>query len=551
MADKITIGADPELALLNPLTGKYADAHSIFRPDGSPTSASFGYDANPSTVELRPKFSTDPLEVVDNIYKILEDAKKEFPQVFRLDIKPSDSTISVGGHIHLGHKKYVNDDYLRTRATNLLDYLLAIPVSFLEIPEHRYNRLRNRGYGKLGDARQQEWGLEYRTLPSWIATRELAESVLSIGHLIGSQALNNQEFDVKNTPLNKINHNHLREVFNNCYQSVLFPIIPLIKKEVEKIDGADKYKKQIDYLFKSVEAGTPILSTEIKNGWRIKFLRLSDLKLNNLKDLVLKVGQALTLQSNNNQTIFTWGNDYRGQTIANGAGSAIEGIVGADILSLMSQKTKIKIVGLHKKHGDVIELPLANSWDSQKHLTELVSELCIKMGYNPKLITVISSKERLGLSRAIREREDYLAEALACLVWLFIHREAYKSTTQTKTGRTIRLPFGKNNAIQPLVLTIKDQKRVSPPTVSDFLDDEGDGVDINKVRNYCISDLFPRLVEQIDTGHRLRLPESIRNMIMDLYYSSNCVAPCTGDESEPEELCNKHLFGFIYNGSFT
>lgn len=95
---KLTIGADPELAIVSPVTGKYSSAQRLIAEGG--TSSEFGLDGNPSTCELRPHYATNPLALAENIYKILEEAKTKYPQVFRMNLRASDAELSIGGHIH-------------------------------------------------------------------------------------------------------------------------------------------------------------------------------------------------------------------------------------------------------------------------------------------------------------------------------------------------------------------------------------------------------------------------------------------------------------------
>ena len=140
---KLTIGADPEIAILSPLNRHFVPASSVISPRGN----EFGLDGNPNVLEIRPECSTDPLELVENIYKILEYAKQEYPQVFRFDLRASDSNLSIGGHIHLGHPEIKKESIYRP-LVSWLDYLLSLPLSLVEVPEHRAYRI-NSNYGKF------------------------------------------------------------------------------------------------------------------------------------------------------------------------------------------------------------------------------------------------------------------------------------------------------------------------------------------------------------------------------------------------------------------
>src|SRR3990167_76899 len=321
---QLTIGADPEIAIVSPLHGKYVSAQSLITDDMS-RSGEFGLDGNPSTLELRPKPSTNPLEVVENIYQILESAKTKYPQIFRMNLKASDNNLSIGGHVHFGTSQ--KDGMLPA-----LNTLLALPLSLVENKKHRYARVENSSYGKWGDARSQEWGFEYRTLPSWLATRQLSEATLSLGYLIVDQIYRGKE--VNPALLKLIPESELQELFKRGYTGAIKTFMPTISRDIYRLDGIQKYRKQIDYLLKSSREGRPLLDIEIKDGWHIKFLRIADLKLSNLSDLIKRVGEASTVG-----TVISLdggiqaGNDYRCESIAMNSWGAVKNVIGGDILS--------------------------------------------------------------------------------------------------------------------------------------------------------------------------------------------------------------------------
>ena len=160
---KITLGADPEFELID-------DDDNIIHVEGSgiPDRVIFGgegrigCDASGKQREIRPEPSESPEGLVKNIETLIS---------FALDEKWSlrGEKYSLGGHIHVGGISESTD------FISLLDYYLN-PLSELNSIKRKESV-----YGKPGDWRHQEWGMEYRTPPSgWLASKELAIVTLKI-----------------------------------------------------------------------------------------------------------------------------------------------------------------------------------------------------------------------------------------------------------------------------------------------------------------------------------------------------------------------------------
>lgn len=85
----------------------------------------------------------------------------------------------LGGHLHFSGVS-LNGALLRA-----LDNYLALPLALLE--DKRATRRRPH-YGNLGDFRRQSYGgFEYRTLPSFLISPQLAKGVIGMAFLIASQ----------------------------------------------------------------------------------------------------------------------------------------------------------------------------------------------------------------------------------------------------------------------------------------------------------------------------------------------------------------------------
>lgn len=567
--DKLTIGADPEIVLVNPLTNRYVSAQSVLRP----TNDEFGLDGNPTTLELRPHHTTEPLALCDNIFNLLNEARKQHPQVFRLQLKSSDKNVIAGGHLHFGHSNLKLSKWSNP-AKYSLDSLLSTLLAFVEIPENRSARL-NSDYGHLGDMRSADWGIEYRTPPSWLASRKLAEAVTSLGYSIVDKVL--QDPSWKSQIESKIPANELKYIYDKNIISALKMFVPYIVRDIKSLPLAGKYWEHINYLIRSARAGRPLLATEIKKGWQIKFIDIASMKLADLPSLVKKLAEAITVPGDNSQqrtrvnwndsilyqlqyntayqdstlpNLLTAGNDFRVETIASNVSVAINAIVDKDLLKFV-KLILIKIRGLKQDKGNQINLYLPLPPSRIEPLKKLLTSLCQHLDYpEPNYVSHCQNDNEVYLPRQMRELNTYLPEAICLVVWLFLNREVYKSQTKTKNGRLIGLPFGVYNTIKPLAQRLKNKTRSPIPQASDFLDDGGEILS-DKFIAYARSELLPRVRSQCEHAQRLRLPRPTRNLIHELmktYDRCECDRPprCPLDP----RLCNSHLLVGLSEYSF-
>lgn len=545
---KLTIGADPEFALVNPLTHLLVSAQSVFTPRYS----EFGLDGNTTTAELRPAPSVNPLKMVENIYNILDMAKKEYPQVFRLNLQASNINAMVGGHLHFGHPLFLDSNSKRSGAAIALDGLLAPLVATVEIPDHRQARL-NSNYGKLGDYRPANWGFEYRTPASWLANRRLSEAVAALGYAIVNEFVRlNGQF--RPDVFKLIPYSEFKEIHDRNFMGAIRRFIPDMVKEINQLPT--DYRREIGYLIRSAKAGRPLLETEIKAGWAIRFVTLANMKLSNLPDLIKKLSEALTIP-NDNLPLGNWvqeGHDYRVRDIAANVSTAIQSIVGREILDLLPNPKTFLLKGLKADRGNIVKINTTLPHSGHKQISSLIGDLCAQMDYPAPEVQIDYGGE-IYLPRTMRERDDYLSEAVVLVVWLYCNRDVYKSKTKTKTGRDILLPFGFHNAILPIVDTIKNHKRPPVPTVADFTEDGGQ-IQTDKLIQYARTELLPRLLEAHEHGNRLRLPAGIRQIIRqaDQNYvgSSSPDCPACGGESTPSaNACTHHLLYTLSDYSFS
>jgi hypothetical protein len=63
-----------------------------------------------------------------------------------------------------------------------LDLAIGFPLAYIEIPKHAITRKQH--YGQLSQYRNQSYGVEYRTPPSWLATKKLTQATLSLAYCV-------------------------------------------------------------------------------------------------------------------------------------------------------------------------------------------------------------------------------------------------------------------------------------------------------------------------------------------------------------------------------
>lgn len=188
---EITIGADPECIIKDKISGDMIFASEFLKNEGSigldDRSIEAGKKCFP-LMELRPKYSINPIDVVSSIKKILNDASKKI-NYSNIGIyagsMPSLNYWS-GGHIHFGIKPNV-------KLIRALDNYLALPVLMIE----KTNTARKRmvKYGALGNYRlKSHGGFEYCTLSSWLVSPNIALGVLCLAKVIVQEYLNLQKY---------------------------------------------------------------------------------------------------------------------------------------------------------------------------------------------------------------------------------------------------------------------------------------------------------------------------------------------------------------------
>lgn len=245
-----TIGCDPELEVF--------DNYGVIAANTflSGTGNQVGVDGNSSIAEVRPTYTDNAIKLTKNIEDTLKKLKcscdKHFVGKDYIIRVGNGKRYSLGGHIHLG---------IFNKQPKVCEVFDIIAVGLSPIYQQEFFMFRQKSsYGKLGDIRGQPWGVEYRTLPSFILNKELTSGILCTFHSVGIDIMNNK------IDSNKY-YKRLSKWFSNYKTSIKRAYesgetdkfkfkLKTIKKMVMNTYGYKEmkgYRENIDRLFSMVE----------------------------------------------------------------------------------------------------------------------------------------------------------------------------------------------------------------------------------------------------------------------------------------------------------
>lgn len=171
IVNSVTVGADPEFLFLNRASGNVGNARQLLADRQivlDDRSSNLGWDGASIPGELRPHFSTIPSHVVNNLAQLFAKLSVERPGLTRdytMVAGNGGHGYTTGGHIHIGGFPF--HVIPRTLLGSYMDtFLLPIGIA-LSRPSAVVDRIAV-GYGEWGSQREQSWGMEYRSLPSWL-----------------------------------------------------------------------------------------------------------------------------------------------------------------------------------------------------------------------------------------------------------------------------------------------------------------------------------------------------------------------------------------------
>ena len=425
----ITLGSDPELAIVR-TDGNYISANDIIH---NGTHLQFGTDGAGSPLEIRPKPVTDPQDAVNEIKRILELNKKKYPQIFANSLKAAHRSMPIGGHLHFGHLELQHNDELNTTLAQNLDFLLAVPCLFLENKALAVARRYHSSYGRLSDWRGQDWGMEYRTLASFVASRQLTRCIFYLSHAIADATIYHN-WKAKS-------HKISREAFALCDTSHLKPLLPEIfedQKNLPKYKEDRKYRRAIDLFRQMVKRGDPAFSTEIKAGWSVAFDIENYMKVPRIETLIEKVTRYLTTQEAQPQTLDTHfieasGKDLFCPQIAFAVSLALNKTLGKVALKRLLPPRTIRIIGIRQENGNKILVNLPRLKEKKrKQVLATLWQVASSFKHTTKIEEIAFTRHirhyTVGYGRRIREENLLMLEVMTFILSLFANPSLYKHT---------------------------------------------------------------------------------------------------------------------------
>lgn len=500
----ITIGSDPELAIVS--SGNVLSACNVFKPTKNPTSINcdFGYDGHNATAEIRPKPASTPQEAVANIKKLLEKNKKKYPNAYKYNLMSTSHSLSLGGHIHFGNKIFKRSEKSIIDVVHNLDNLLAFPSMYLENYEDAIYR-RNGSYGSFSDYRQQNWGFEYRTLSSFIASKALTSSIYFLSYAIADATIN-FKYHCKDI----VRTDGFDQAFRNQFRDLLKPQLPYVFKEQKKLPKykeEKEYRDNIDYFQEAVKKELPLFAEEIKKGWNIKFDISEYWKVEKLETLIEKITKLLiaihlnkkkSFKAISKKFVFGSYKDLGCTEIAQRVNIAINNLIETDVIKSQEWKT-LKIYGLKKDRpnevwlGGVKKLKEKRRKQILGYLWEIASEFTHRTKIEGIKFAKDYPKYSIGFGRKLREENVLIAEVMVMIVILLINVELYKRT-EKKNGKTKKLLVTKHKVVDTIRENLKDIKpfKVVKPILET---NKLNGIklpiifDLNKTANQIFGDL--------------------------------------------------------------
>ena len=242
--DEAVLGADPEF-LMATQQGRVLYASRYLEQAGT-----VGYDRQSRgrlgtvypLVEVRPSPSPSPIVLAANTERALAEAAERLPTrstrwmagSYPLGAYPT------GGHIHFSGVP------LTTPVLSALDNYLALPVMLLE--DRRRSRQRRRKYGRLGDFRRKDHGgFEYRTLPSWLVSKEAARAVLCLAKVVAAEWHSLTGAPLQTLPMVKR--------FYQGRKAQLRRFFPALWRRLLKTRTARAYRYELSYIPRALAGG--------------------------------------------------------------------------------------------------------------------------------------------------------------------------------------------------------------------------------------------------------------------------------------------------------
>lgn len=207
-------------------------------------------------VELRPQPSASPRQLFIHLLEAMDEAAAHIGdrKLTWLAGGMPKQGFRLGGHIHLSGVT-LTAALLRT-----LDNYVALPLSLIEADSSRRRRPR---YGLLGDYRRQfHGGFEYRTLPSFIVSPQIAKGVIALVHTV----VQHRE-QLRQTPLNR----RLCQVyFYGGEKEALLGTVQSLWAELERLPAYEHNQSALERLKDSIMKMEPWdEAADVRQAWRL------------------------------------------------------------------------------------------------------------------------------------------------------------------------------------------------------------------------------------------------------------------------------------------
>jgi len=276
----LLLGADPEFILMRG-DGRVVPASKFMDREGKVGCDAVvlsGHRVILPLAELRPDPSPTPAGLVRNLRRVMLGVceKVPDPELAWLAGGMPVNGLALGGHIHFSGVP------LTAQLLRALDNYLALPLMLAEGEESRRRRPR---YGRLGDSRRKRHGgFEYRSLPSWLATPELAAGVLALARVI---ALHWRE--LREDPLQ---HSGLRRLFYRGETERLAPVARKLWSQLAALPAYREHSRELGRLEAIIFGETPLAwSRDFRAAWGIDAEVYADINSRKRQEQAARSGQ--------------------------------------------------------------------------------------------------------------------------------------------------------------------------------------------------------------------------------------------------------------------
>lgn len=283
------IGADPEFTYVNN-NARYSayDIISTFHKDKKEfkeqggrvmgyhieKAGTIGWDGHDSSGEIRPTQATTPQEVTENIRALLKAAHECMPAA---EMKTTSLWMSIGGHIHLEAKEYLEKNTKTQKIIQRALSSLAIPLIANENPINiEIRREKGNGYGDILDARANGVTYEFRPLTAeWITTPEICNATLAYLAVCWNEIYYHTDRIESFSEIIAKTDQQIRaihEIVIDEYGALTEGLINKIKTHVRKFELYEQYKTECEYIFdsKRIKTAKEKVDFDIVRGWNFE-----------------------------------------------------------------------------------------------------------------------------------------------------------------------------------------------------------------------------------------------------------------------------------------